>query len=252
MRCTTTSPTENVVEFDASSRRLIWRNVDGLAEADPQAPGGVPWEAAVPLRETARYPGRRNVDGLYWCAQLDKHVYFESLLEKQVLMWMDHSWDLSVVVSQPFELRLEADFRHIPDFLVQTSDGRMTVVNVKPSGDLREKVLVLFERVQQWARSVGWSAEVFSELPDAVGRNLRWVAGYRAKRHAPAPEDRARILRLVSDRTLPLNELWHATLPSTPATVAAVYHLLWERDLHLVDPQQLLGLTSEVTINVQP
>ncbi|WP_239656555.1 hypothetical protein [Mycobacterium riyadhense] len=61
-------------------------------------------ERAVPIRRFFAWPGKRNYEGLWWSSTVRVHVPFESLLERDYLMWADFETDIVAIAAQPLAL----------------------------------------------------------------------------------------------------------------------------------------------------
>ena len=138
-----------------------------------QVVGAVPWRATRSARGQTHFPG------FFWSATMSRHVIYESRLELARLLLADYDRDVVGIAAQPF-LLMEADRRHVPDFLLGRVDGSVVIVNVKPAERLAQ------ERVAEalaWAGSVfagrGWEHEVWSGADPQVLANVRFLAGYR-------------------------------------------------------------------------
>jgi hypothetical protein len=83
-------------------------------------------------RQGAKYPNRRNYEGFYWCSQTKSHVWYESMAEYTALMWMDYSYDVAAVASQPMCIVFPDGHRHYPDYFVVLGTGDQLVVDVRP------------------------------------------------------------------------------------------------------------------------
>ena len=150
----------------------------------------VEWENAsavvacplTPWRTFRWWYGQRHYSGTYWSATLRDHVIYESRLEWARLLYADFDPGVTSIVAQPFLIEADIDGkrrRHIPDYLLQTSNGPV-VVDVKP---LRFTSVDKIADTLAWTRQLmdhqGWLYEVWSEPPSTELANLRFLAGYR-------------------------------------------------------------------------
>jgi hypothetical protein len=62
------------------------------------------FEAAAPVRSFPSYKGQRHFPGLWWCATTGGHIGFESWLERDHVMLLDHDQSVVGLASQPFWL----------------------------------------------------------------------------------------------------------------------------------------------------
>jgi hypothetical protein len=64
----------------------------------------LPVERAVPIRRFFAWPGKGNYEGFWWSSTVRAHVPFESLLEREYLMWADFDPDIGAIAAQPLAL----------------------------------------------------------------------------------------------------------------------------------------------------
>lgn len=136
-----------------------------------------------PVRSFPSYRGQRNYPGLFWCATTRSLVCYESLLERDRLWLADFDPQVAWVSSQPFWVsgRDGSVLRHhVPDFMLASTDGSYTVVDVKP-GDLVDEpsVAEVFDWTRRLCTAKGWRYEVWSGGDPVVLRNLRFLAAGR-------------------------------------------------------------------------
>lgn len=146
-------------------------------------------ESALPVRSFFSWQGKRNYEGMWWSSTMGAHVGFESLLERDFLLSADHDRDVVGIASQPLAFLWPhgtAGARdHVPDFFVRLRDGTGRVVDVKPAGRTRSAERQ-FGLTREACEAAGWDYEVFTGLSEPRASNLRWLAGYRQDRFAPA------------------------------------------------------------------
>lgn len=155
---------------------------------------------------------------------------------------------MSHIVAQPFLLAASIEGKqrkHIPDYLLITSDGPV-VVDVKPRRHLTKPIVV---RTFAWARkaveSRGWRFEVWSEAPPFLLGNVRFLAGYRRTDLF----DRALIERMSSSDLLgtTVGEAIRKERAWPELMVrAALMHLLWRQHFTVdlarpLSPDHVLG-----------
>lgn len=241
-------PLANVFTIFDKDLRLYWRSPDRLHDIDRLDARDVPWEQALPMRRTPMYAHRRNTDGLYWHSQVREFVYFESLFEKQALMWSEHHRNFDLVRAQPFRVDLAIGRSHYPDFLMRRTDGTSLVLDVRPENRIASDDREVFEATREWARDLGWDFDVYSGITSPEERNLRWLAGYRHPRNRPIAEVADRILRLLQNTDRTLRELGGALLDEKAPTLAYIYNMIWRREIVLVTPGTTMTLDSKVAV----
>ena len=120
----------------------------------------------LPVRSPISYARQRHYPGLFWSATTGGHVPYESRLELDRLWVADFDSRVVWISGQPMWLSGrdgEVVRRHVPDFLLTGSDGRLTVVDVKPAEFVsRPKVAAVFAWTRQVCDAAGWRYEVWS------------------------------------------------------------------------------------------
>jgi hypothetical protein len=144
---------------------------------------------SVPWRRFRSRQGQAHLSGSYWAATTGGHVVYESRLELARLLLADFDPDVVGIYSQPCRLVTRRDGRqrhHVPDFLLVSSDGVVTVVNVKPAHRLADPVVA---EALDWPGVLlaghGWRYEVWSGCDPVVLDNVRFLAGYRRREVIP-------------------------------------------------------------------
>jgi hypothetical protein len=135
------------------------------------------------VREFRSYKGRRHYSGWYWSATVKTLLAYESRLELARVMLADFDPDVTAIATQPFQLA-GADRgelrRHVPDLLLQTRDGAVTVVDVKPEHRLTDpKVSAVFASTREVVAGRGWAFETWSGADADLLANVGFLAGYR-------------------------------------------------------------------------
>ncbi|MEU4159220.1 TnsA-like heteromeric transposase endonuclease subunit [Actinoplanes sp. NPDC026670] len=138
-----------------------------------------------PVREFRAYQGRKHYSGWYWSSTMQDQVVYESLLEKNRIMLADFEDTVTSIVAQPFQLTGQdgtVERRHIPDLLLVSASGVVTVVDVKPARRLADPtVAAVFAWTEQVVASRGWLFEVWTGADAGLLANVRWLAGYRRR-----------------------------------------------------------------------
>jgi hypothetical protein len=207
------------------------RMADGSTLEDIEWPsaGVQVLKTAAPWRSFRWRDGQKHYSGCYWSATMRDHVGYESRMELGRLLLADFDPDVRHIVSQPFLLKTEIDgktYRHVPDFLLLTDAGPV-VVDVKPRHRLEQpKVAFCFAWTRRAVEARGWRYEVYSDPPEVLLENVRFLTGYR--RDWLFDVDLLEHLRKRPLDGLTLGEAVRC-LPEEPEPVvkAALLHLLW-------------------------
>jgi hypothetical protein len=239
---------------NSTDRTRVLLRLDGTTRSDDVS-GDLALRAveqAVPVRRFLAWPGKRNYEGSWWSSTVRAHVPFESLLEREYLMWADFEPDIVAIAGQPLALlwpRGTAGHKnHVPDFFVRLRNGNGRLVDVR-NPDRLDAAAAQFDLTRRVCAEVGWDYEIFTGLDPLTEQNVRWLAGYRQDRCAPTADALAAITRCFAD-PLPLgvgvNRVSRSTDASSDMALANVLNLLWRRRLsaNLTLP---LSLDTEVS-----
>lgn len=204
--------------------------------------------SAMPYRVGKRYPRQRNYQGDYYFAQVQRHVWHESLLEMRVLRWMDVHEHVEAIASQPFKILFSDGTSHVPDYFAKLRGYRQLVIDVKPTTLIDDKARTQFRKTRAVCAQIGWEYEIRSERTAQEDINLEFVAAF--KHPAFRPQDQA-ISQLMAALARPLSIQEAAEALQQPTLAegrSAVYHLICARVLHL-DLTSTLSDTSLVERN---
>ncbi len=149
-----------------------------LAAADPYR-----MIRGLPVRKVRSHPDRRHYAGMFWSATNRGHVLYESRLELDRLWLADYAPEVVGIAAQPMWLcgpdgkHLR---RHVPDLLLERSDGGFTVVDVKPADFARrDAVAQVFAWTEGLCATRGWSYEVWTGADPVVLANIRTIGAAR-------------------------------------------------------------------------
>ena len=188
------------------------------------------------------------------------HVAFESLLERDWLMWADYrAAELVAFSSQPLALLwprgTQGSKSHVPDFFARRVERDGLLVDVCAPVALEKPAR---QRQMNLTRAacdeVGWGYEVFTGL-EAEGfsltraTNLRWLAGFRHDRYAlPASDEQAVVDVFRGGVPLDVGIIRAAKATGWNKTVAhaGILNLLWRQRL-CADLDAPLSMRTEVT-----
>ncbi|MEU3342944.1 TnsA-like heteromeric transposase endonuclease subunit [Streptomyces sp. NPDC006668] len=172
---------------------------------------------------------------------------FESWLERDRLILLDFDPEVVGIASQPFWLHWhdgERELRHAPDYFVRRADGSAVVVDVRADGRIEPKDAEAFEVTRLVCAQAGWGFERVGEPEAVLLANARWLSRYRHPRCLRGPE--AERLREVFAAPGPLMAGADAA-GDRLATLPALFHLLWIRELTAEEmAAELLGPATVV------
>lgn len=188
---------------------------------------------AHPYRVGHQYPKRRNYTGEHWFSNTGTHVWFESLFERQALLWLDFTSDIVAIATQPMRMDFANGLHHIPDSIALHSDHRQVVYDVKPASLITDKVRAQFDETANVCDQVGWGYEIISSFGHIAQGNLAWLSNFRQHHFAPPAEARTQLLEAL-DSPLPLGEAAESMKTDRSNAAAGwLYHLAWVGDVKL-------------------
>jgi hypothetical protein len=178
-----------------------------------------------------RYQQQRPYQGVNWFSNTGTHVWHESLLERNSLLWLDHTSDIVAIAAQPMQMHFPDGTSHYPDFLALHSDQRQVVYNVKPLKFIDAKAKTQFAKAASLCKLVGWSHQIISARTPVETGNLDWLANFRQTRFAPT--ERA-FTQLMNALVVPMPaDTAAATMlyPGWTGALASIFHLAWNGDI---------------------
>lgn len=199
---------------------------------------------AEAFRKPTSYPRQRNYYGLYFFSQTKKHVWHESLLEANMMMFLDHTQSITAIASQPLEMVYADGGRHVPDLIALHSNNRQVVYDVKPAAKISSKALEQFAKTKAVCDAVGWGYEVLPGLTEQVQANLTGLSYFQHDLFHPDEQATRRLLVALDATALTFDDAAEILRPgSLPAGRAAVFHLLWKRTVNTNMFHQIDGTT---------
>lgn len=187
--------------------------------------------AGLPVREFRWYRGRRHYSGWYWSSTMGGLVAYESRLELARVMLADYDRNVVAIAAQPFQLtgsngrRLR---RHVPDFLLMSPAGEVTVVDVKAADQAADpSVRAVFAWTSELAGRRGWGFEVWSGADRRLLDNIAFLAGYR--RQAVIATSLIPAVLAAACTQQSIHAIEHALSGEHPPALTrpVVMHLLW-------------------------
>lgn len=207
-----------------------------------------------PVHQSVAYPRRRNIEGRHWMATTRTSVTFESMLERDFLIWADWTPNIVDVWPQPFDLLwprgTQKHKSHVPDYALALTKHRLRVVDVRAASLLGSRAEEQFALTREACKTAGWEYEVWKGMPEPEAGRIRWLSGYRTDRHSPRDEStRAALLNAFQQPSPLADGLAAARFAASDVPEAelrgATYHLLWHHDLKC-DMTQPLSEDTEV------
>ena len=213
----------------------------GLRKSVLEAASRVRFESVLPVRRFTSYRGQRHFTGWYWAATTESLVGFESWLERDRAMILDHDRRVVGLASQPFRVTWQGEKRrisHTPDYFARLEDGSGLVVDVRPTDRVGPEDAVKFSATEAMCQEMGcWSFALVHEPDPVEMANIRWLSGYRHPRNRVGDVAK-RLMDAFDDPQVLMDG---AEAVGDPLSVLpTLYHLLWCGDLRL-DPTVPLG-----------
>ncbi|CAM5513626.1 MULTISPECIES: TnsA-like heteromeric transposase endonuclease subunit [Streptomyces] len=218
----------------------------GLRKSVLGAAARVVFESVPPVRRFASYRGQRHFTGWCWAATTESLVGFESWLERDRAMLLDHDRRVVGLASQPFRVSwpgLTRRISHTPDYFVRLEDGSGLVIDVRPADRVGPEDAVKFAASEAMCQAMGcWSYVLVHEPEPVEMANVRWLSGYRHPRNRVGTVA-ARLGEVFHEPRLLMDGAQAAGDPL--AVLPTLFHLLWCGDL-TVDLTVPLGDGSRV------
>ena len=188
---------------------------------------------ATKQRTGHNYKGRRNYAGLHWFSNSGVHVWYESMLERRALIWLDFTYDIVAIASQPMLLHFPDGTSHYPDFIALHASGRQVLYNVKPEKFITDKVRIQFANATALGELAGWGHQVISTFEPTVIGNIEWLAQFRQSHFGPTEDIKQELLGQLhgSMSVGAAADLLTALTPT--ARIPALYNLAWYGHLTL-------------------
>jgi hypothetical protein len=196
-----------------------------------------------PVRIGPAYPRQRNYHGYFWMASTGRHVWHESLLERDCMMRLDFAADVVAISSQPMKLTGADGAVRYPDLLVLDARGVQTVYDVKPYSRIDAIVRKQFAWTRDVCEAIGWNYVVLTEASVQYQTNLLWLAQFRHPGHHPGTEAEQELLHAAAEGWTIHDAVRAMPAASTAAARSRVFHLLWTGALTCEMNERLSGRT---------
>lgn len=243
-------PYRHVVSTD--QYLLLWEE-DGVTKHKQMDSALAPMhlEVTPPVRSGRNYQHRRHYEGMYPVISTGQTVWYESMLEWQCLMQLEHAGDLAGISTQPFCIVGPDRFRHYPDFFYRRgSDGTGVVVDVRPADRLDEATRARYELTAALCREVGWEYEIMHGLTGWAAMNLEWLSAFRHPRFALAVPTVERLGPYITQPRAFVDAARLIDFRAPEAGKAGLYHLMWTRKVVTVSDgpffEEMLIVAAEV------
>lgn len=226
-------PIKTPVEPVPAVHTVSWTSPDGREHSAPASAELLHGHLhrALPSRAGVQYQNRLNRHSRQYVASQGAHVWCESALEAETLLWLDFVGDIRQIASQPMKSEFADKSTHFPDFFAVLHNGDQVVYDVKPSGRMSAVVSEQFAKTAEVCAIVGWRHEVIHEVHPVKIRNLEWLRAARHSRYQPRHDELAR-LALAFATPRPLRDGALAADLRRPYLAAAhIRHLLWRGHL---------------------
>lgn len=194
--------------------------------------------------------GALNVIGLFWSICMQRHVVYESLVER--LMFLFFEWlKKPRYVEQPYSVKLQYQGKPVdytPDAEVTEPGGDLSLWQAKPEKKAVESELAarMASYAQQLSRS-GYEHFVFmpEKWSEQFWINLRMLYGYAIRHHdSPARSSVADILGVGSELSL-MEAVRAVRNNSVPA--GAIYTEMFYQNIHY-EPESEISKKSTIRV----
>jgi hypothetical protein len=175
--------------------------------------------------------------GYYWFAQLERHVWYETITEYLGLMYLDQSRTVRAISAQPMLIGFGNGHAHYPDYLYLGDHTQQTIFDVHRADKVEEDPSQ-FEATFDLCQRIGWSFELFTGLDPVRQANLEWLAAFRHKEYAPSGEEARQLLKAV-EHGVTVGDLRQQFWEERRRVMVHLYHLLWTRKIGFDDHEPL-------------
>ena len=239
-----------VAGWDEVAVELEFTAVDGAVQRMPLAQCfDVRFEDVAPARSFPSYRGQRNFPGWWWSSTMNRHVGYESWLERDQVMLLDFDTQVAAFASQPFWLHWPAADRvrrHLPDYFARQVDGVGVVIDVRADDRVEPTDAQAFAATSVACEAVGWRFRRVGTLDGVFAANVRWLSRYRHPR-CGRREDLIVCLLEVFAQPMPLFA-GAERVGDRLLVLPVLYHLLWRQVLAVDLRTALLGPSTLVRL----
>lgn len=229
---------------------LEFTSPDGVVRREPlDRCWTVPFEEVAPVRSFPSFKGQRNFPGWWWSSTMERHVGYESWLERDHLMMLDFDRQVVGIASQPFWLHwsdVDGSRRHLPDYFARRTDGTGVVVDVRADDRIEPSDARAFATTAAACAEVGWQFRRVGALDPVLAANVRWLSRYRHPRCARREDLAAALVEVFAEPTALLGGA--ERVGDRLAVLPVLYHLLWRQVLAADLGVALLGSSSLVRL----
>ncbi|MFW0797008.1 TnsA-like heteromeric transposase endonuclease subunit [Gordonia sp. CPCC 205515] len=212
-----------------AAESVAWIGFDGVEHSRPVSADLIhePFHRAFPCRSGVQYQNRLNRHSRQYIASQGTHVWCESALEAETLLWLDFVGEIRQIASQPMKIAFADGSTHFPDFFAVLRNGDQVVYDVKPSERMTAVALEQFSKTVEVCAVVGWRHAVIHEVHPVKIRNLEWLRAARHSRYHPGTDELSRLaLAFATPRSFRDGAL-AADLRRPYLAAAHMRHLLW-------------------------
>ena len=222
-----------VADADRAGYELDYVDETGQSRRGPlSVMWGLPFERVEPVRSFRWSRGLRHWSGWWWSSTSNRHVGFESWLERDHAMLLDFDPDVTGFASQPFWLHWPGEMRrcrHAPDFFARLADGSGVVIDVRPDERIEPDDADAFAVMSAACAQVGWQFRRVGAPDPVVVANVRWLSRYRHPRYGSRTVTAQRLLEVFEQPIGLLDGV--AAVGDRLFVLPVLYHLLWRREL---------------------
>ena len=197
---------------------------------------------ARPIRMSKPHKRSTAYQGHSFISQTRQQLWTESRLEAFALMWIDMSFNVESIATQPMRINFSDGTRHTPDIFALHSDATQVLYDVKPKAKLTEDTLTQFRKTREVCADIGWGYKVFHELAPQNHANMLWLWNFRRTDLIPSQEVEARVLELL-DEPRTISSVAVESGLSIPDANTAIFNMLWRRILR-TDLKTRIGYDS--------
>lgn len=207
-----------------------------------------------PVRRASNHG--KNIIGYFPSLKMGRMVNFESLIERDFIVFLDFEPQVTAFTEQPFSITYPIEnkaHRYTPDFHVVCTGGRNLVCECKAAvfQDKPEN-LVKFAAARTWCEARGWMFLVITDTQLSSGwriKNIKLLTQFA--RHSVNTQMQEAILQVVSQAAQPhrLGQVIWSVNPRTPQEVMIpLLHLAYHHRVYLSLNDAPISLETQVSM----
>lgn len=199
-----------------------------------------------------------NVIGQFPSIKLARMVWFESLIERDLLYLLDFEPEVCFFGEQPLTIEYvdAGKPRHYtPDFQIVQRNGRNTLVECKPSRLVAtDDNLQKFSMARAWCAERDWDFRIVTDEQLRAGfrlANIKQLTGYARHVIAPRLKERVYAILRTSANALTVGEIAQQLTPQQPTdALVCLWHMAFHHEVVVALDSEPLSRHSAMSLSI--